>query len=152
MIATVVIEDPAHPDACALVAELSAVLAAITGNGGQASFDVADVRVARACFAVARDREGRPLGCGALRPLDARTAEIKRMFARPGTHGVGGILLQFLEQQAAHWGYAALRLETRRVNERAVTFYERHGYRRIANYGRYVGNDAAVCFEKVLAQ
>jgi GNAT superfamily N-acetyltransferase len=151
MIASVAIEDPACADARALVAELCVVLTQITGASGQASFDMADVRVARACFAIARDPEGRALGCGALRPLDARTAEVKRMFARAGTHGVGSAVLQFLERQAAGWGYAALRLETRRVNVRAVTFYERRGYRRIPNYGRYVGNDAAVCLEKLLA-
>ena len=82
----------------------------------------------------------------------AGVGEVKRMFARPGTQGVGSAVLHFLEQEATQLGYTALRLETRRVNERAVAFYERRGYRRIANYGRYVGNDAAVCFEKVLAE
>ena len=155
MTVTVAAEDPSSRDACALIVELSAALTAITGASGQASFDVADVRVARARFAIARDAAGRALGCGALRPFEAPMAgvgEIKRMFARPGTRGVGSAVLNFLEQQATRLGYTALRLETRRVNERAVTFYERHGYRRIANYGRYVGNDAAVCLEKVLAE
>jgi len=147
----VAIEDAASADAQTLMAELSAVLATLTGASGQASFDPADVRVARACFAVARDAHGRALGCGALRPLEPDSAEIKRMFARPGSHGVGAAVLRFLEQEAARFGYAAARLSTRRVNERAVAFYERHGYRRIEGYGRYAGSDVSVCFEKVLA-
>jgi ribosomal protein S18 acetylase RimI-like enzyme len=49
-------------------------------------------------------------------------------------------------------GYKALGLETRLVNERAVTFYERRGYRRISNLGKYVGSTKAVCFEKQLFQ
>ena len=155
MTAIVASEDPAGADALALVAELSAVLTTITGASGQASFDVSDVRTARACFAVARDLDGRALGCGALRPLadDSAddTAEIKRMFARPGTRGVGSAVLGFLEQEAARFGYARVRLSTRRVNERAVRFYERHGYRRIAGYGRYAGSDVSVCFEKRIA-
>ena len=49
-------------------------------------------------------------------------------------------------------GYHALWLETRLVNERAVRFYESRGYKRIPNFGKYVGNTAAVCFEKRLAR
>jgi len=144
-------EDPAGADALALVAELSDALAAITGSSGRASFDVSDVLVPRACFAVARDPAGRALGCGALRPLEAGVAEVKRMYARPGTRGVGSAILGFLEGEAARWGYAALRLSTRRVNERAVAFYARHGYRVIDGYGRYAGSQLSVCFEKRLA-
>lgn len=144
-------EDPAGADALALVAELSAVLAAITGDSGQASFDVADVRGPRACFALARDAQGRALGCGALRPLEGGAGEIKRMFARPGMRGVGGAVLRFLEEEAARLGYPTLRLSTRRVNARAVAFYERHGYRPIPGYGRYAGSEVSVCFEKSLS-
>ncbi len=143
-------EDPAGTDAIALVAELSAVLTAITGASGQASFDVSDVRGSRACFALARDAHGRALGCGALRPLDADSAEVKRMFARPGTRGVGSAVLRFLEAEAARLGYVALRLSTRHVNQRAVAFYERQGYRRIPGYGRYAGSEVSACFEKAL--
>jgi GNAT superfamily N-acetyltransferase len=152
MTAVVASEDPTGADAIALLAELSAVLTAITGASGQASFDVSDVRVARACFAVARGAQGQPLGCGALRPLDHDAAEIKRMFARPGTRGVGGAVLRFLEQEAARQGYAVVRLSTRRVNERAVAFYVRQGYRPIGGYGRYAGSDVSACFEKALVR
>ena len=143
-------EDPSGADALALVAELSAALTAITGAGGQASFDVSDVRGPRACFVLARDAHGRALGCGALRPMDIDAAEIKRMFARPGTRGVGSAVLRFLEGEAAKRGYLALRLSTRHVNERAVAFYERHGYRRIPGYGRYAGSQVSACFENLL--
>jgi ribosomal protein S18 acetylase RimI-like enzyme len=152
--------DPGCADALALLDELSDALTAITGASGRASFDPADVHGARACFAIARDVGGphgasdRALGCGALRPLgadsDGDIGEIKRMFARPGAAGVGSAVLRFLEAEAARLGYAALWLETRLVNTRAVGFYERRGYVRIANYGRYAGNAQAACFEKRL--
>jgi GNAT superfamily N-acetyltransferase len=152
---TVASEDPAGADAQALMAALSQALAAITGSDGRASFDVEDMRGARARFAVARDAQGRPLGCGALRPLAADgaegVAEIKRMFAVPGSAGVGSAVLAFLEAEAASLGYRQAWLETRLVNARAVAFYERRGYVRIENYGRYRGNAAAVCFGKRLA-
>lgn len=140
--------DPATPDAVVLLAELSTVLSALTGASGNASFDLADVRDPRACFVLACI-DGVAVGCGALRPLSPYVAELKRMYARPGS-GAGSALLAHLEARASGLGYREVRLETRRVNVRAVRFYERHGYRRIDNYGRYAGVAAAVCFGKSL--
>ncbi|QGZ39073.1 L-amino acid N-acyltransferase YncA [Pseudoduganella flava] len=138
-------EDPDSDDARALMAELSQVLAAITGDSGAAAFDVARA----GAFAIARDDAGRAVGCGALLPLDGDVAEVKRMYARPGS-GAGGAVLAHLEARAAALGYRGLWLETRKVNERAVRFYDAQGYLRIPNFGKYVGNDAAVCFGKRL--
>ncbi|GLH75096.1 N-acetyltransferase [Bradyrhizobium sp. SSBR45G] len=134
------------------MSELSAALARITGDSGRSSFDPNDVRGSRACFLVARDETGHALGCGALRPLAADIAEVKRMYARPEMRGVGAAILAHLETAAAGYGYQAIRLETRLVNVRAVAFYQRHGYRRIPNYGRYAGRPEAVCFEKRLSR
>ncbi|MFS2065675.1 GNAT family N-acetyltransferase [Duganella sp. CT11-72] len=143
-------EDPAGHVAILLMEELSTALEAITGDGGKASFDVEDVRGPMARFVVARDAGGAALGCGAFRPLQPGVAEIKRMYARHGTSGVGSAVLRFLEAEAAALGYQALWLETRLVNRRAVDFYSARGYTRIANYGKYIGNPLAVCFEKTL--
>jgi GNAT superfamily N-acetyltransferase len=104
-----------------------------------------------ACFVVARSNGGSALGCGALRPLEPGVAEIKRMYTRHGTSGVGSAVLRYLEDEAQALGYQAIWLETRLVNRRAVEFYESRGYVRIANYGKYIGNPLAVCFEKQLA-
>lgn len=148
--------DPGEPDAVALLAELDSALQAITGDSGRTSFSADDVRSAGGRFALARDALGQALGCGALRPLAAEegvaegAAEIKRMYARPGSKGVGSALLAWLEAEAARIGYTVLRLETRVVNTRAVQFYLAHGYRRIENFGRYAGNPAAACFEKLI--
>ena len=73
------------------------------------------------------------------------------MYSRSGTVGVGSTILAFLEAEARNFGYKALWLETRIVNERAVNFYERRGYRQMPNFGKYVGNANAICFEKQLA-
>ncbi len=141
---------PDHTDARLLLDELSAALQAITGDSGRSGFAADDVRGPRSRFVIAQDEAGAALGCGALRPLQDGVAELKRMYARPGSHGVGAALLTHLESSARHLGYRALWLETRAVNTRAVSFYERHGYRRIDNFGRYAGNAAAVCFGKEL--
>lgn len=142
--------DPTSPESRQLLVALSQTLQRITGSSGTASFDVSDVQVDRACFVVARQGTGEAVGCGALRPLAPGIAELKRMFAVPGSQGVGHALLSFLEQQARAFGYEQIWLETRRVNERAVRFYDRHGYAVIENYGRYVGRPEAVCLGKRL--
>jgi ribosomal protein S18 acetylase RimI-like enzyme len=145
--------DPDSPDARALVAELDAALAAITGDSGASSFDANDVRGPRALFLLARAEDGTPLGCGALRPLEGEgnAGEIKRMYARPGS-GAGTVLLAALEAHAAHLGYEEVRLSTRRVNGRAVDFYRRHGYLDAPPWGKYAGSAVSVCLGKPLSR
>jgi GNAT superfamily N-acetyltransferase len=143
-------EDPETLDASKLIDLLSDTLSSITGDSGRSSFDPNDVRGPRSLFVVARNAAGQPVGCGALRPLDKHVAEIKRMFAVPGTRGVGSALLEMLEREAVRLGYAETWLETRLVNHRAVGFYESRGYKRIPNFGKYIGRDDAVCFAKKL--
>lgn len=147
---TIIPKDPADTVSRQLMDELSATLATITGDSGRASFDPNDVRVSKALFVVAWDEKGQAVGCGAFRPLQDGIAEVKRMYSRPGSTGVGSAILAYLEAEAACLGYEALWLETRLVNERAVRFYERRGYSRIPNYGKYIGNLKAACFEKRL--
>lgn len=139
---------PDHPDARALLDQAAAVLEAITGSDGRTSFQ-GWTDDERHLFLLARDGAA-PVGCGGLRPLDPGVGEIKRMFAaRPGL-GIGAAILAALEAGARVGGYRALWCETRRVNQGAVRFYERHGYTVRPNYGRYVGRPEAVCFEKAL--
>lgn len=141
-------EDPSSPDAVRLMDALSAALEAITGSSGRASFDASELNDSRAVFAVARNEAGEAVGCGAIRPMDDDTAEVKRMYAGDSARGIGSAVLAFLEQRAGELGYRALRLETRKVNERAVGFYLARGYKVIENYGKYRGREEAVCFEK----
>lgn len=141
--------EPDSPDARTLLGELGAALAALSGSDGTASFDPADVRGARACLLVARAPDGSLAGCGALRPLTAAVAGLKRMYARPGS-GAGRFLLHALAAQAATFGYSAIWLETRRINARALAFYGRHGYVQIPSYGKYIGRPEAVCLGKRL--
>lgn len=148
-------EDPASLDARLLIDELSSVLAGITGDSGTSSFDISEMNQPGALFLIARDSAGQPVGCGALRPLAPHIAELKRMYARPAEAGAergsGTALLAALEAHALALGYHAIRLSTRVVNLRAVAFYQKHGYRLIANYGKYQGNALSVCLEKELS-
>lgn len=128
--------------------ELSESLRKITGDSGKSSFDASDVCTERALFVIARKETGEAIGCGAFRPMDETTAEIKRMYAKEKGLGIGNKILSYLEDQAQSMGYQKIRLETRIINERAVLFYERNGYQKIPNYGIYKNREEAVCFEK----
>lgn len=144
--------DAAGPDAQQLLDELSAALLRINGDSGRSSFDV-EAATPRGGFYLARDAAGELLGCAALRPLggpDSATAELKRMYARPGKGGlgVGAALLAHVEAQARRHGYLALHLSTRVANGRAVAFYDKHGYAPVTAWGKYVGAAQSVCLGK----
>ncbi|MGK5080157.1 GNAT family N-acetyltransferase [Janthinobacterium sp. HLX7-2] len=144
--------DAAGFDAQLLLDELSAALLRINGDSGRSSFD-AEAATQRGGFYIARDAAGALLGCAALRPLgeqDSPTAELKRMYARPGQGGVGAALLAHVEAQAHLHGYAWLHLSTRVANVRALAFYARHGYASVAAWGKYVGAAQSACLGKQL--
>lgn len=143
---------PNTPDAQLLIDELSKNLESITGNSGRNSFSPNDVCVPRSLFVVAYDENEEAVGCGALRPINENIAEVKRMFAKTKLIGTGTEILRFLEIKAQELGYSTLWLETRLINTRAILFYEKRGYHRIPNYGKYVDNSEAVCFEKNINQ
>jgi len=95
---------------------------------------------------------GEAIACGALRRLDATTAEIKRMYVVPGQRGSGVAtgVLRALESAAAERGWHTLRLETGTEQPDAQRFYHREGYREIPLFGNYVGSTLSVCFEREL--
>ncbi|MER5781609.1 GNAT family N-acetyltransferase [Streptomyces mobaraensis] len=79
---------------------------------------------------------GEPAGCAGLRRLDARTAELKRMFVHPARRGrgVGAALLAAVEETARGWGAERVVLETRRDLREALALYARHGYTAVEPY------------------
>jgi ribosomal protein S18 acetylase RimI-like enzyme len=144
-------ESPFSSDAISIIDELSECLQDITGDSGKNSFDANDVCNDRAIFVIARNQSGKAIGCGAFRPMDETTAEVKRMYAKAKGMGIGNKILAYLEHRAHDIGYKTLRLETRIVNAKAVSFYERNGYRKIPNYGKYAERTNSICFEKDLS-
>lgn len=101
-------------------------------------------------FLVARTPDGQAVGCGALRQLDAGSAEIKRMFVLPETRGSGAATAvpRALEAEARARGFGELKLETGTAQPEAMRFYEREGYGRIGNFGPYEGEPLSVCYAK----
>lgn len=136
------------PEAIILMNELSEILESITGDSGKKSFNTNDICGSNAVFVIAYNQNEEAIGCGAIRPIDEKTAEVKRMYVKTKAKGVGTEILCYLEKRAQEIGYSVLCLETRLINKRAVSFYEGRGYHRILNYGKYVNKPEAICFEK----
>jgi GNAT superfamily N-acetyltransferase len=86
-------------------------------------------------FVMAR-LEGKPVGIGALKRLDAEIGEIKRVWTSPDVRGLGIArrILHALEGAARERGLALLRLDTNRTLIEAQAFYAREGYREIPRY------------------
>ena len=133
-----------------LVSELDADLRIRDGeeHGFYAQFNKID----QIKHVVVAYQEEMPVGCGAIKPYDKITMEVKRMFVLPELRGVGiasKILIE-LEQWAAELGYAKCILETGLKQPEAIALYTKNDYRRIPNYGQYAGVKNSVCFEKQL--
>jgi DNA-binding MarR family transcriptional regulator/GNAT superfamily N-acetyltransferase len=80
--------------------------------------------------------DGDPVGCGALKVIDRRTGEIKRMWTAPVARGLGVArkVLRSLEARARETGLTRLRLETNRVLTEARALYESEGYCEVAPF------------------
>jgi putative acetyltransferase len=104
-------------------------------------------------FLMAFGPDGKAIGCGALRELDAASAEVKRMYVVPESRGSGvaPALLAALEDAARARGWTTVKLETGEAQPDAIRFYEREGYHRIPRFGHYIDWDISVCYQKFLA-
>lgn len=148
MIITIVEESPSSGDAVLLMEELSDTLESITGASGKSSFNIDDFQNSSSFFLIARDENQIAQACGSIRELEHKVGEIKRMYSR--VPGLGTQILKQLEVKARVLGYKTLKLETRKINLVAVNFYLKNGYKVTNNYGKYVGNEKAICFQKSL--
>ena len=90
------------------------------------------------------------IGCGAFKPYNKTTAEIKRMFVRPEFRGQGiaiGILTA-LENWATEYDFTNCILETGTNNPEAIQLYTKMGYSIIPNYDQYENVVTSVCLGK----
>ena len=95
--------------------------------------------------------DGRPVGCGGVKRLDARSGELKRIYLSAGARGrgLGARLLRELELSALALGYETLRLDTGDRQPEALGLFRSAGYEPTADYN---GNTwATYWLEKRLA-
>jgi GNAT superfamily N-acetyltransferase len=92
-----------------------------------------------------------PIGCGGLKRLDDRIAEVKRVFLRPRARGrgAGRALMEALEEEARRLGYERVRLDTGDKQPEALSLFRDLGFHDVPDYN---GNPAASYWmEKALA-
>lgn len=90
------------------------------------------------------------VGCGAFKPYETKTIEIKRMFVDPKHRGQGVALniLAELEKWAQEMGNEFSVLETGINQPEAIALYLKSGYKIIPNYGQYANVENSVCMKK----
>ena len=85
---------------------------------------------------LARNADGRLVGCGTLRRIRPDAVEMKRMFVRQEARGqkVGQRLFEMRIEEARRMGCSAVYADTARGNRPMLSMYERFGFRYIPRY------------------
>ena len=92
------------------------------------------------------------VACGAIKPFDKQTMEIKRMFTKTEARkkGFAKMIINELEKWAFELSYNKCILETGIRQIEAIQFYHNNNYQVIPNYGQYEGIENSICFQKKL--
>lgn len=145
------IEAPDGADIRPLVEALDTYLSGLYPAESNHLLDVATLATPDYRFAVAR-AGGWPVGCGALRIDPAGYGELKRMYVRPQTRGLGlgRRLLAFLEAVAREEGLDRLCLETGIRQPEAIALYRAAEYVERGPFADYLPDPLSLFMEKRL--
>lgn len=137
-----------NPDFIALVKLLDAELA--KRDGADHAYYAQFNKISGIPYAIVAYKNEKPVGCGALKPFDDNSLEIKRMYVIPEFRGKGiaKLILAALEKWAVTLDYKHCVLETGLKQPEAIALYNKNGYQRIENYGQYAGVENSLCFAK----
>ncbi|MFP5489357.1 MAG: GNAT family N-acetyltransferase [Acidimicrobiia bacterium] len=148
------VTDLDDPETLGLVYRLNDELAAVAVEPGENHFDLTTAEVTGDAGRMIRARyDGRLVGCGAVRRIEPRVGEIKRMYVDASYRGskFGAALLDQLELAATRLGLDELKLETGPRQVAANGLYQRAGYERCEPWGEYVLTPATSrCYAKRL--
>ncbi|MFP5391717.1 MAG: GNAT family N-acetyltransferase [Gammaproteobacteria bacterium] len=149
----VAFETPDQPEVIALIGELDAYLYALYPAESVYALDISALLQPNVLFAVARDGEGKAVGCAAM-VINDGYGELKRMFVKPAARGLGAArrVLGLLEAEAAARGLARLALETGPAQQEALALYEGNGYTRCERFGDYPDDPYSIYMHKPLGK
>ena len=149
---TIAFESPDQPDVIALIPELDAYQDTLYPPESRHSLDLASLKQANVLFAVARDRLGHAIGCGAI-VLCPEFGELKRVYVSPRGRGQGIAkqLITLLELRAIDFGCKLLKLETGPYQHEALALYASTGYERRGPFGDYTFDPMSVFMQKHIA-
>lgn len=133
-----------------LVKKLDAYLALMDGEDHAFYDQFNKIDALKNCIVIFKDDKA--VACGAIKPINENSMEVKRMFTLPEYRGNGFavIILEELEKWAKESEYEKTVLETGKLQLEAVALYKKCGYEIIPNYGQYIGVENSICFEKSL--
>jgi ribosomal protein S18 acetylase RimI-like enzyme len=97
--------------------------------------------------------QGNAAGCVALRQIDKKICEMKRLFVRPQfrRYGIGRTLAEAVIERAKKAGYTRMRLDTAPIMDAARDLYNSLGFKEIDAY-RYNPLKGAVFMELTLTR
>ncbi|VWC14900.1 GCN5-like N-acetyltransferase [Burkholderia lata] len=146
---TIAFESPDQPDVIALIADLDAYQDTLYPPESRHALDIASLKQSNVLFAVARDSEGKAIGCGAI-VLNPEFGELKRMYVSPRGRGQGVArkLMTMLELRAVDSGCKVIRLETGPYQHEALALYASAGYQRRGLFGDYSDDPLSVFMQK----
>ena len=152
--ASIAVESPLQDEVRDLIAALNAYLRPLSPPEFQFQMTVEQMADADTTVFVARNEDGRAVGCGALKMHGDGLAEVKRMYTRPEIRGqrVGRALLDAIEALAREKGVVVLKLETGDAPgfEPAWRLYERAGFTRCGAFLDYPDSGWSAFYEKTL--
>lgn len=139
-----------NPDFQNLVKQLDSYLAMMDGEEHAFYHQYNKIDLLKNCVVIFDNDEA--VACGAIKELDTKSMEVKRMFTLPEKRGKGlaSKILNELEVWSKELGYEKIVLETGKRQTEAVALYNKCGYKIVPNYGQYIGVANSVCFEKIL--
>ena len=143
--------DSGNKDFIHLVKHLDAELAILDGD--EHAFYAQLNKTDKIKHVIVAYENDKPIACGAIREYSPTVSELKRMYTVIEWRGKGVAtkILKELENCASELSYQKCILETGLRQPDAIRLYEKNGYRRIANYGKYAAMGNSVCFEKEIS-
>ncbi|PRD41974.1 N-acetyltransferase [Phyllobacterium phragmitis] len=155
MAVAVSVETPLQDDVRGLVDKLNAHLLPLSPIEFQFKMTVEEMAGPETTVFIARDENGRAVGCGALKVHSREVGEVKRMYTLPEVRGlrVGTALLEAITRLAQRKRLSRLVLETGTGSGFASAWrlYERAGFTRCRVVLDYPDSEHGAFFEKRLS-